>query len=269
MMDDLLLSADRISMRWDGRSILDRLSLQIRPGEFVGLIGPNGAGKTTLLRLIAKLLEPTGGALFLEGNALAPLRQREVAKRVAVVPQATTTEFGFPALEAVLMGRHPHLGRFHAETAEDYRIAREAMALTETLPFAERPVTELSGGERQRVIVARALAQQPRLLLLDEPTANLDLCHQIQVLELVRRLVRQGPAAVAALHDLELASRYCERLVLLRAGVVLAEGPPAEVLTVERLAEAFGIKASVSPNPLTGGLSISVLSAVADGANKV
>lgn len=268
-MTDDLLNANAISMRWDGHSVLDRVRLQIRPGEFVGLIGPNGAGKTTLLRLIAKLLEPTGGVVLLEGTALTALSQRAVAQRVAVVPQATATEFGFPALEAVLMGRHPHLGRFHAETAEDYRIAREAMALTETLPFAERPLTELSGGERQRVIVARALAQQPRLLLLDEPTANLDLCHQIQVLELVRRLVRQGLAAVAALHDLELASRYCERLVLLRARVVLAEGSPAEVLTVERLAQAFGVRANVSRDLLTGGLRISVLAAEPDGGQTV
>jgi iron complex transport system ATP-binding protein len=268
-MTDDLLNANAISMRWDGRSVLDRVRLRIRPGEFVGLIGPNGAGKTTLLRLIAKLLEPTGGVVLLEGTALTALSRRAVAQRVAVVPQATATEFGFPALQAVLMGRHPHLGRFHAETAEDYRIAREAMALTETLPFAERPVTELSSGERQRVIMARALAQRPRLLLLDEPTANLDLCHQVQVLELVRRMVRQGLAAVAALHDLELASRYCERLVLLKAGVVLADGPPAEVLTVKRLAETFGVRATVSPNPLTGGFHISVLSAVADGAQAV
>ncbi len=268
-MTDDLLNANTISMRWDGRSVLDRVSLQIRPGEFVGLIGPNGAGKTTLLRLLAKLLEPTGGVVLLEGTALTALSQRAVAKMVAVVPQATSTEFAFPALEVVLMGRHPHLGRFHAETAGDYRIAREAMTFTETLPFAERPVTELSSGERQRVIMARALAQQPQVLLLDEPTANLDLCHQIQVLDLVRRLVRGGLATVAALHDLELASRYCERLVLLKAGVVLADGPPAEVLTVKRLAEAFGVRASVSPNPLTGGLHISVLSAEPDGGQTV
>lgn len=263
-MTDDRLRADTVSMRWDGRSVLDRVGLQIRPGEFVGVIGPNGAGKTTLLRLMAKLLEPTGGALFLEGEALTSLSRRAVAQRVAVVPQTTTTAFAFPALEAVLMGRHPHLGRLEPETPEDYRIAREAMALTQTLPFAERPITEISGGERQRVLVARALAQEPRLLLLDEPTANLDLCHQIHVLEIVRRLVRQGLAAVAALHDLELASRYCERLVLLKAGAVLAEGTPAEVLTVERLAEAFRVRASVSPNPLTGGLQISVLSAEAE-----
>lgn len=263
---DPILAINNLCKRWDGRSALDGVSFTVRRGEFIGLIGPNGAGKTTLLRMMAKLLEPTGGAVFLDGAALADLRQRDVAKQVATVPQsAVPADFAFPTLDVVLMGRYPHRGRFEDETAEDRAIAQEAMRATWTWSLADRVITQLSGGERQRVVMARALAQRPRLLLLDEPTANLDLCHQILMLDLVRDLVRrEGLAVVAAIHDLTLASRYCGRLLLLKAGSILVDDAPPAVLTPERLGDVFGVVAQVAPDPLTGGLTVTVLGPVAE-----
>lgn len=261
-----LLLAKVISLHRNGRAVLDRIDVTIQRGAFVGLIGPNGAGKTTLLRVMAKLLEPTRGAVFLDNAALACLRQRDVARQIAMVPQAATAgEFAFPVLDVVLMGRYPHRGRFESETPEDRAVAREAIAVTRTEEFVDRLITELSGGERQLVALARALAQQPRLLLLDEPTANLDLCHQIEILKLVRRLVDiEGLTVVAAIHDLELASRYCDRLLLLKSGSLVADGPPDMVLTQERLAEVFGVVAQVRPAMTTGGLAITVLDVVSN-----
>ena len=266
-MERALISVRGLRMGWAQWPVLRSVDLEVGAGELVGLIGPNGAGKTTLLRLMAKLLAPTGGALWLDGAEFAALSQLTVARVVATVAQATPADFSFPVRDVVLMGRHPHRGRFEGESAADDAIAREAMTLTDTTELARRVVTELSAGERQRVSLARALAQKPRLLLLDEPTANLDLRYQIRGLDCVRRLVREtGVAAVAALHDLELASRYCTRLVLMDRGAVVADGPPADVLTAERLRAVFGVVAHVAPNAATGGLSITVLEAFQEEA---
>lgn len=254
------------TMRWGQRHALKTVDLEVYEGEFVGLVGPNGAGKTTLLRLIGKLLEPSDGAVWLEGEPLAGLSQRAVARRVAMVPQRAPADFAFSVRDVVLMGRHPHLARFETEGVVDHAIVRDAMELTNTAELAERPIPELSAGERQRVTLARALAQRPRLLLMDEPTANLDLRHQLQVLECVQRLVQeQGLAVVAALHDLELASRYCDRLVVLHAGTIVADGRPEEVLTAARLREVFGVIAHVGPSPRVGGLAITVVGAAREG----
>ncbi|TAJ28494.1 MAG: ABC transporter ATP-binding protein, partial [Nitrospirae bacterium] len=261
---DPILKIDHLCKRWNGRMALDDVSVTVHRGEFIGLVGPNGAGKTTLLRMMAKLLEPTGGAVLLNGMALADLRHRDVARQVATVPQSgVPADFSFPTLDVVLMGRYPHRGRFEDETAEDLAIAQEAMRATWTWSLADRAITQLSGGERQRVVVARALAQRPRLLLLDEPTASLDLCHQILMLDLVRNLVRkEGLAVVAAIHDLSLASRYCDRLLLLKTGSILVDDAPSAVLTPDRLADVFGVVARVASDPLTGGLTITVLGPV-------
>lgn len=247
-----LLGIKEVRMIFDGRIVLDGISLTLSPGELVGLIGPNGAGKSTLLRLIAKLIPPEQGLIVLDGKELGSLNQRSVAKTVALVPQQAQLAFGFPVREVVLMGRHPHLSRFQPEGAEDYQIVQEAMVSTETGQFAERPVTELSGGERQRVLLARALAQKPRLLLLDEPTAHLDLKYQFRVLRLVRKLAVQGMAALAAIHDLNLAGRFCDRLVLLDRGRIRVIGTPWEVLAREHLEPVYGVRIGIHGNPNVG-----------------
>ncbi|MBI3742745.1 MAG: ABC transporter ATP-binding protein [Chloroflexi bacterium] len=243
----------------DGARLVDGVNVAARRGEFIGLIGPNGAGKTTLLKTIAGLLRQREGTVWLEGNDLAGLSPAEIARTMAVIPQLAPFTFGFTALEVVLMGRYPHMDRFQVEGDAERRAALNAMRLTETEAFAQRPVSTLSGGERQRVFVARALAQEPRVLLLDEPTANLDVQYQLKVLDLVSRLTRDGVTAIAAVHDLPLAARYCHRLVLLARGRVVADGLAHEVLTPANIEAAFGVRAVVYPDPLTGALTVSLV----------
>ncbi|MCH8283707.1 MAG: ABC transporter ATP-binding protein [Chloroflexi bacterium] len=255
----LALAARDLVYQIDGTRIIDGVAIGARRGEFIGLIGPNGAGKTTLLKTVSGLLKQQEGAVWLEGTDLGEMSAGDVAKVLAMLPQLTPYTFGFTALEVVMMGRYPHMGRFQVEGAAERRLAIEAMRLTETDAFVERTVASLSGGERQRVFLARALAQQPKVLLLDEPTANLDVQYQLKALDLVRSLVSEGMTAIAAIHDLPLAARYCHRLVLMCKGRVLAEGTPETVLTPQNIEEAFGVRAVVYPDPLTGALTLSLV----------
>ena len=253
------ISAQGLSYEVEAQTLLDRVDLHADRGQLVGLIGPNGAGKSTLLRAISGILRYQRGTVRLEGADLKSLSSREVAAGLALIPQIAPYTHGFTSIELVLMGRYPHLGRFQIEGREDARIAREAMRLTETEQFADRTLETLSGGERQRVFVSRALAQQPRVLLLDEPTSNLDVLHQLKVFDLVRELVDEGLTAIAAIHDLTMAARYCDRLVLLFEGQVLADGTPEEVLSPETLESAFGVEAAVYRDPITGSLAFSLI----------
>lgn len=263
------IRADELGFRVEAKALLERVRLHADQGQLVGLIGPNGAGKSTLLRAIAGVLRPQEGAVWLEGEELDSLPAKDVAARMALVPQIAPYTHGFTARELVLMGRYPHLGRFQIEGAADEAIAREAMELTETEEFAERTLDTLSGGERQRVFVSRALAQQPRVLLLDEPTANLDVLHKLRVLDLVRRLVDEGLTAVAAIHDLGMAARYCDRLVLLSEGRVLADGTPEEVLAPDIIEAAFGVRSAVYPDPVTGSLVVSLIAPADEDRSRV
>ncbi len=253
------ISTQDLSYEIEGNILLDGVTMHADRGQLVGLIGPNGAGKSTLLRNISGILKSRNGTVQLDGTDITELSTREVATVLALVPQIAPYTYGFTSIELVLMGRYPHLGRFQIEGREDDRIARDAMALTETEEFADRTLDTLSGGERQRVFVARALAQQPRVLLMDEPTANLDVLHQLKVLDLVRQLVDDGLTAVAAIHDLNMAARYCDKLVLLNNGQLLAEGSPEDVLTPDTIESAFGVKAAVFRDPATGALAISLI----------
>ncbi len=257
--NELPLEARDLVFQVDGRRLLDRMSLSAGKGEFVGLVGPNGAGKTTFLKALLRLLRIEGGAVLLEGRDLQSVPARESARSMALVPQAAPNTFGFTSLEVTVMGRYPHLGRFQVEGPEDQRIAMDAMKLTETEAFADRVLTTLSGGERQRVLVARAVAQQPRVLLMDEPISNLDVQHQTRVLDVVRGLVAEGITAIAAMHDLSLAARYCDRLVMIDRGRIVAEGLPEAVLTPKNLREIFGVHAIVFRDPFSDRLSISLI----------
>ncbi len=233
---------------------LRNVSLELAAGELLGLVGPNGSGKTTLIRAVTKVVPPVSGEVWVGGYDVSALSQVEVARRVAVVPQEPVLPEAFTALDCVLMGRTPHLRLLENEGAGDFEAARQAMVRTDTWELAERPVGELSGGERQRVVVARALAQETPVLLLDEPTAHLDIGHQAAVLALMRALCREeGKAVLAVAHDLTLAAAYCDRLVMLRAGgTVAAEGSAAEILRPEILAEVYGARVEVFPHPRTG-----------------
>ncbi len=262
------VDAQAVSFSVEAKTLLDRVDMRAERGQFVGLIGPNGAGKSTLLRTLSGVLRHQQGAVWLEGSDLGAMRARDVAAMLALVPQIAPYTQGFTAFELVLMGRYPHLGRFAVEGQADDRIARDAMLLTETDHFAPRTLDTLSGGERQRVFLARALAQQPRVLLLDEPTSNLDILHQLTILGLVRQLVDNGLTAIAAIHDLNLAARYCDRLVLLSNGGVVTEGAPEEVLTPETIESAFGVRAAIYREPVAGALAISLIEPAA-GADAV
>ena len=230
------------------------VSLRVAAGELVGLVGPNGSGKTTLIRAVTKTVVPAGGEINLCGDNVTSLSQAEIARRVAVVPQEPLLPEAFTALECVLMGRTPHLKLLQNESAPDFEAARRAMARTDSGELAGRPVGQLSGGERQRVVVARALAQDTPVLLLDEPTAHLDIGHQASVLALMRALCRdEGKAVLAVVHDLTLAAAYCDRLVMLRSnGTVAAEGGASEILRPELLAAVYGAGVDVFPHPRTG-----------------
>jgi iron complex transport system ATP-binding protein len=248
-----VLEATGLGFAYGPRTVLDQVSLAVGRGEMVAVIGPNGSGKTTLVRLLAAVLEPQAGSVRLAGRPLAAYRRRELARRLAVVPQDAAVEFPFTALEVVLMGRAAHLPPLAFPRAHDLAVAREAMSRLDVADVEERPLDRLSGGERQRVLLARALAQEPEALLLDEPTTHLDLRHQTAFHDVVRDLCRErGVAVVSVLHDLNLAAMYADRLVLLGRGRVLAAGAPAAVLTPETLADAFGTAVHVAPNAVTG-----------------
>ncbi len=258
-LDTLLHASDLVYTR-DSRPILRGVSFAVQPGEFVGLIGPNGAGKSTLLKVIGGLWTGAQGEIRLLDKPLRRCSPRQIARLIAQVPQMTALDFPFTVQQIALMGRNPHLGRFQLETAQDRALVDEALRRTGTLDLAARLIGTLSGGERQRVLIARALAQEPRLLLLDEPTANLDIQHQMSILGLVRALVRQDQlGAVAAVHDLELAARFCDRLVLLHEGIVLADGSPEDVLSPEHLRAAYDVEAHPYRDPITEHLRIAVL----------
>ncbi len=245
-----MIRLDDVALSLGATDVLDGVSLSVATGEFVALVGPNGAGKTTLLRTVNGLLSPDTGGVTLDGDRVTGLSSRAVSRRVATVPQDTHVGFSFTAEQVVEMGRTPHRSRL--DWTEDTDAVGAAMERTETRRLRERSVDSLSGGERQRVLLARALAQEPDALLLDEPTASLDINHQVQVLRLVANLADDGRAALAAIHDLDLAARFCDRLLLLSNGRIRARGPPAEVLADPKLADAFGTETAVSRDRVTG-----------------
>lgn len=256
----MLLEVKDVSFSYESVRALRDVCFKAKDGEVLGIIGPNGSGKTTLLRCINRVLEPRVGAVLINGEDMSKWDRRRVARKIGVVPQHSTI-FPFTVLDVVLMGRFPHVRTLEREKAEDLEAVRNAMRLTGTLHLAERLIDELSGGEMQRVIIARALAQEPQVLLLDEPTLHLDISHQLEVLELIRRITRErGLITILVSHDLNLASRYCDRLILLNSGKIHSMGSAGEVLTPENIGQVYRVNVQVNYNPLTKAYDVILLS---------
>ncbi len=240
-----LLQAADITVAIDGRTILDKVSVELRRGECVGLIGPNGAGKTTLLRVLARLQRPAGGRLAWDGADLDAIPTQQFARAVAYLEQGAPAHWPLRVETVVALGRLPHLSWWQRLTAQDQAAIEQALQLAEVDYLRERIVTTLSGGERLRVMLARVFAAQPQLILADEPIAALDPYHQLHVMELLRDHARRGGAVVAVLHDLNLAARFCDRLILLACGPLVSAGAAADVLAPEHLRTVYGIEAKV------------------------
>jgi len=257
---ELPIDARQLHFRYGGEPVIHDVSLTLRPGELLGVIGPNGSGKSTLLRLLSGVLRPEAGAVHLLGRPLASFSRSEIGRLIAVVPQETLIEFPFSVMEVVLMGRAPHLGGFAFEGDRDVAIAREAMRRTGVDHLAARRIHELSGGERQRVIVARALAQQAQVLLLDEPAAFLDIRHEVEIYDLLREVAADGKSIISVLHDLNLAALYCDRVGLLQNGRLAHLGPPAEVITYANITAVYETEVYVDRNDVTGAVNVLPLS---------
>jgi iron complex transport system ATP-binding protein len=253
----VVLGVSEITAGYGPAAVLHDLSFDLSPGEILAIVGPNGAGKSTLLKVAGGSLRSWRGRVELLERPLASYHRRELARLVASVAQENQVAFRFTVLEIVLMGRAPHLGPFHLESEHDLAAAHTAMERFELLDLAHRAINELSGGERKRVFLARALAQQPRVLLLDEPTAFLDLRHVAEILVQFRKLCAESGVAIAAtMHDLNAAASYADRVLLLNNGTMVACGLPDEVLTTENLEQVYQVKVQIGRNPVTGALAI-------------
>jgi len=256
-MQLVTLRINNIACRYDATNVLENINFSAKEGDFIGVIGPNASGKSTLLKSISKVLKPHTGVVLLNERDVYTFKSAEIAKNLAVVPQESVISFAFTALEVVLMGRAPHLNRFEMESTQDLIIAQKSMELTNTWYLAERPIDTLSGGEKQRIIIARALTQEPRVLLLDEPTDHLDINHQIEILDLIKRLSKEEEMIVIGVfHDLNIASQYCDRLILLHKGRIFAAGGAGDVLTGENIEKVYGVKVTVKQDDVSGKLLI-------------
>lgn len=247
------LAARGLTLSYEERVVVEGLDLDVPDGRVTVVVGPNACGKSTLLRALGRLLRPRGGSVLLDGAELARVPTRQIARTLGLLPQSPVPPEGITVADLVSRGRQPHQKWWQQWSEADERLVAEAMERTATTELADRMVDELSGGQRQRAWIAMALAQDTELLLLDEPTTFLDIAHQVEVLDLVRRLNRErGRTVVAVLHDLNQAARYADHLIAMKAGRVVAEGPPAEVVTAELVGEVFGLAAVVVPDPVTG-----------------
>ena len=237
--------------------VVDGVSLAIERGTIAGLLGPNGSGKSTLIRLISGIVSPLAGEILVDGRLIEQFTRRDLAKRLAIVPQETHTTFDFTVIDMVLMGRYAHLGALELEGAADQQIAREALSATGTATLESRSFSSLSGGEKQRVVIASALAQASELLLLDEPTASLDLAYQFEIAALLRRLnAERGTTMLLSTHDLNLAAAVCDRIILLKGGRVLAQGATKDIITADSIRQLYGVEAEVQFHARAGHVTV-------------
>lgn len=258
-----IIKLELIGFRYNDHWVLKNVSFEVDRGEFIGIIGPNGSGKTTLLKVIDGILMPQEGDIWINSTSCNKLKRETLAKMIAVVPQESLMIFPFTVQEIVLMGRAPHLGKWRFEGETDFRIAHQAMEMTDTLSLMDRGMNALSGGERQRVLIARALAQQPQIMLLDEPTAFLDIRHQIDFFDLIKTLNKnQSLTVIAVTHDINLASLYCDRIILLRSGSIFCMGSPGEVIAESHIKEVYETNVTVDRNPVTGHPRVTLLSSL-------
>ncbi|GII97733.1 iron complex transport system ATP-binding protein [Sediminihabitans luteus] len=246
------LAAVDVTLAYERTTVSEGLSVEIPDRSFTVIVGPNACGKSTLLRALSRLLKPAAGQVVLDGRSIADLHTKEAARRIGLLPQSAIAPDGITVADLVARGRYPHQGLFRARGEDDARAVAAAMAATSVTALADVPVDELSGGQRQRVWVAMALAQETRILLLDEPTTFLDIAHQIELLDLFARLHADGSTLVAVLHDLNHAARYATHLVAMKDGEVVTQGPPGEIVTAEMVEHVFGLPCLVIPDPLTG-----------------
>lgn len=250
---EIILQSKGLKWKYEENLILDAINLKIEKGKFYSIIGPNGSGKTTLIKNILKLLEPSKNTIFLRNIDITSLSIKDMAKKMASVPQDTIIEFDFSVIDIVMMGRTPYLKRFESESEKDLEICKEAMEMTDTWRLRHKSIQTLSGGERQRVIVARAIAQQTDVLLLDEPISHLDIHHQVEILDTALYLTeKRNMTVVAVLHDLNLAAQYSDHLFLLHGGKILSQGIPEEVITEDAIYQAYKMQSHIIKNPLTG-----------------
>jgi iron complex transport system ATP-binding protein len=255
---DAMLRLQNVSFSYGEEMAVRGVSLDIRGGGFIGVIGPNGSGKSTLLKLLAGILRTGDGEVAFKGHDIRHVKRKALARAIAWIPQEHLQIFPFKVMELVLMGRHPYLSALAFEGEEDVKIARRAMDMTNVTQFADRSFNNMSGGERQRVMLASAIAQEPELMLLDEPTASLDIKYQVEILGILKRLNKEhGLTLVMALHDLHLASKYCDRLILLDQGRIVCDGPPERVLRKETLEAVYGVRVKIFRDADDGGIMIS------------
>ncbi len=248
----ILLKVDNLSGAYDQKLVINDVSFEVGKGDFLGIIGPNGSGKSTLLKLISKALCPRGGSVVFEDKDISKIKLKELCRKIAFVPQETLINFSFTVWEIALLGRTPHLKRLQFESSKDLAIAKKALSSTDSLHLEAKQINQLSAGERQRVIIAKALAQEPILLLLDEPTSHLDIGHKIQILDLLKRLNQETKLTIIlVMHDLNLASEYCNRLILLNQGEIFKDGEPASVLTYQNIESVYKTVVVVKENPIS------------------
>lgn len=244
---------DKINCGYYNYPVLKNISFKIEEGEFLGIIGPNGSGKSTLLKSLSHYLKPSDGSIYYKGNNLYSIPNQAIARDFAFVPQDTVFNFSFTVWEVVVMGRIPYLGRLQHEGCHDKEVAMESMRTTDTLKLKDRQVSELSAGERQMAIIAKALTQEPKVLFLDEPTSHLDIGHQVKILNLLKELNKKQKITVnIVLHDLNLASEYCDRILMLNNGSVHAIGKPQDVLKYQIIEEVYKTLVIVNKNPISG-----------------